>query len=207
MLENYKRLKNGVIKQISINKYEYDVEYVDTRYNSYGELSKRMSYLRYGYIVGCLGFIPDSIIDVGYGNGDFLSVCKESIKNCYANDVSNYPVPKGVIFIDDIKSKEVDVITFFDSLEHFQDINFVKELNTRYIVISLPWCHYHSDEWFKNWKHRREDEHIWHFDSNSLINFMMEMGYEKISTSNIEDMIRKSSDENKNILTGVFKKI
>ena len=39
-----------------------------------------------------------------------------------------------------------------------------------------------SDDWFRSWKHRREDEHIFHFNDQSLI------------------------DDNKNILTGIFKK-
>lgn len=206
MLKNYEKLPNGVIKQSSlVNPITYDVKYVNDRYNSYGELGKRMSYLRYSYIIGVIGHVPNSILDVGYGNGDFLNVCKETIKNCYGNDVSAYPLPNGVENVKSIFDNEYDVITFFDSLEHFHEINFVKDLNAKYVVVSLPWCHNFSDEWFANWKHRREDEHIFHFNDKSLIAFMSDMGYEKISISNIEDIIRKGVDENANILTGIFK--
>jgi len=207
MLKNYEILSSGAIKQSSlINPVVYDVKYVNDRYNSYGELSKRMSYLRYSYIIGAIGHVPDSILDVGYGNGDFLNLCKDSIKNCYGYDVSNYPLPKGVEYVSDMFSSEYDVITFFDSLEHFHDINFVKDLKAKYVVVSVPWCHNFSDEWFSNWKHRREDEHIFHFNESSLIEFMKDMGYEKIASSNIEDIIRKGVDEHPNILTAIFKK-
>ena len=208
MLENYEVLPNGVIKQsILESPIVYDVKYVNDRYNSYGELSKRMSYLRYSYIIGAIGYIPESLLDVGYGNGDFLNVCKETVKNCYGNDVSEYPLPERVKFVSNINDEEYDVITFFDSLEHFHDIDFVKDLRTKYVVISVPWCHNFSEEWFLNWKHRRIDEHIYHFNDTSLTKFMEEMGYEKIAISNIEDIIRKGVDKHPNILSGVFKKI
>ena len=84
-------------------------------------------------------------------------------------------------------------------------IDFIKDLKCDFIMISLPWCTYESDEWFEDWKHRRPDEHIYHFDEISLENFMKENGYQLINFTNIEDTIRKSNNK-KNILTGVFKK-
>jgi len=208
MLKNYEILPNGVIKQKEIVniKKEYDVKYVSERYNTYGEKGLQMSYLRLGYILGSIKNEISSILDVGYGNGDFLKVCSEKIKNRFGNDISNYPLPDGCQFVEDVLENEYDLICFFDSLEHFENIDFVSELKTRYVCISLPWCHNKSDEWFQNWKHRREDEHLWHFNESSLVNFMTEMGYEKISISNVEDVIRKSSNEDENILTGIFKK-
>lgn len=207
MLEGYSKLNTGVIKQNIVKPYKYDVTYVDDRYNKYGELGKRMSYLRYGYIVGTIGYVPHSILDVGYGNGDFLSICSESVDKCYGNDVSNYVLPENINFVEDIKSYFFDVITFFDSLEHFESIDFVKELSCNYICISVPWCHYDNDDWFFDWKHRREDEHIFHFSEKSLINFMSDMGFIHINTCNLEDIIRKPNNKQPNILTGVFKNI
>ena len=62
-----------------------------------------------------------------------------------------------------------DIITFYDSLEHFEEIEFVKKLKCNYICISVPNCHYKNDEWFRNWKHRKPNEHLWHFNSKSHI--------------------------------------
>ena len=62
--------------------------------------------------------------------------------------------------------------------------------------------------WFEKWKHRRPDEHLWHFDKDSLVNFMERMGYIMVSCSNLEDTIRKNPhQEETNILTCVFKKL
>ena len=207
-MTNYETLPNGVIHQIKIvNKIKkYDVKYVDDRYNSYGEKGLQMAYLRYGYLRGVIKEPILSILDVGYGNGDFLKVCKNTINNCYGNDISQYPLPENTLFVDNLIDNYYDVICFFDSLEHFEDINFVKDLNCKYIYISVPFCHNFNLEWFRNWKHRREDEHLWHFNDGSLNNFMLEMGFVNISYSNVEDNIRKGTDNNINILTGIFKK-
>jgi hypothetical protein len=207
MIENYTIDNLGVIKQIKIINEEkiYDKKYVENSYNNYGEKVSNISHLRLGYLIGVVGKI-NKILDVGYGNGDFLKLSSTFIEKCYGNDISNYPLPSNCKFIDDIFSENFDVICFFDSLEHFHDISFVKNLNTKYIFISLPWCHYHSDSWFQNWKHRREDEHIYHFNDDSLVNFMDSSGFEKVCISNIEDIVRTPINKDYNILTGIFKK-
>lgn len=210
MLKNYEQLQNGVIHQKKIlNKLpNYNKKYVDERYNSYGEKGMQMAYLRLGYMLGVLGkYGINSVLDVGYGNGDFLKACMDYKLEAYGNDISEYPLPDGAIFVDDILKKEVDVICFFDSLEHFENIDFVKDLKAEFVFISLPYCNYKSDEWFKNWKHRRPDEHLWHFNFHSLKQFMKEQGYELERISNFEDTIRKPTDGDMNILSGIFKKI
>lgn len=207
MIENYEILENGLIKQKSIlNKLRtYDYDYVNSSYNQYGEKGSQMAGLRLGYLVSKLGYWPKSILDVGYGNGDFLKICKNKIDS-YGNDISGYPVPEGVTFVENIFETHYDVICFFDVLEHFEKIDFVQNLKCDYIFLSLPWCHNFSDEWFSNWKHRRPDEHLWHFDEKSIKIFFNEMGYEMIDYSNLEDLIRVSNEDYPNILTCIFKK-
>jgi len=205
-LNNYEKLENGIIKQKIIKKIEYNYEYSNI-YNSYGEKSNYLSHLRLGVLIGSLNNVPNSILDVGYGNGSFLKCSTSIIKNCYGYDISDYPVPEGVVKVDSIFDKHFDVVCFFDSLEHFDNINIIDKINSDYIFISLPWCHYNSDEWFLNWRHRRPNEHLWHFNDNSLVNFFNENGYEKIYLGNFEDAIRKGVSANQaNILSAIFKK-
>jgi len=205
MLNNYIKDKLGVIHQVESKTYDYNLDYVNNSYNTYGDLPKLISYLRLGNIIGSMGKYPKSILDVGYGNGDFLKLCSEVIPKCYGNDISGYPIPENCEFVDNIFQKEYDVITFFDVLEHFDDINIVSKLRCNYLVVSVPWCHYFSDEWFENWKHRREDIHLHHFNDVALVNFMRFHNFKCISLTNVEDIIRKPIDDNSNILTGVFK--
>ena len=151
-------------------------------------------------------FRSNSILDVGYGNGEFIKTCSKVIPNCYGNDISGYPIPDGIEFIEDIYSKQFDVTCFFDVLEHFNNIYDIRNLMSEYVVISLPYCHYISDDWFADWKHRRPNEHLWHFNGSSLMNFMGELGYKTLDLSNIEDIVRSGADGTANILTGVFVK-
>lgn len=208
MIDNYTKLKNGLIKQEKIftSKRHYDVNYINNSYNNYGEKTMQMSFLRLGYIIGSIGRIPNNILDIGFGNGEFLKTSSKIIDKCYGNDVSNYPIPENAIFVDNIYTDTYDVVTFFDVLEHFEDIYEIKNLKCNFIVISVPWCHNFSDEWFLKWKHRRPDEHLWHFDEKSIIKFFEEIGFELINKCNIEDSIRKPIDCNPNILTCTFRK-
>lgn len=207
MLNNYKKDSNGVIQQIYIEKINYDIDYIEKRYNTYSS-TPLMSHLRLGYLLGTLNYTPSKILDVGYGNGDFLKVASKIIPNCYGNDIEPaYPLSNNIKFVSDIYSEEFDVVCFFDSLEHFDDIYEIKKLKTKYIYISVPWCHYVDTEWFKNWKHRRENEHLWHFNLHSLKNFMKSINFDYIAHSNIEDIIRKSDHQLPNILTALFKKV
>jgi hypothetical protein len=207
MIENYKLTQDGVIEQIIKEEFIYDKSYGD-RYGMFNQ-TRNIENLRLGYIIGSLGKVPNSLMDVGYGNGYFLDSCKNLIKNLYGNDIEPaYPLNEGIEFVPNILEKEVEVITFFDCLEHFHDIEFVKNLKCKYIVISLPWCHNGLyDEWFTNWKHRKPNEHIFHFDEKSLETFMKRQGYTMLNYCNLEDNIRVDKNLTPNILTAIFKKI
>lgn len=204
MLENYERDHFGVIYQVEREPFTYDIEYVDTRYSK--APVEQMSALRFGHIAGVLGKIPESILDVGYGSGDFLKFATNLL-----TDVNGYDVPpafpvSGVTSVDSLYSRQYDLVTFFDSLEHFEDPSEIRNLNCNFVHISVPWCHYFSDEWFDNWKHRRPNEHLWHFNPESLGAFMASLGFEMMGYCNVEDMIRKSTGNWKNILSATFRK-
>jgi ADP-L-glycero-D-manno-heptose 6-epimerase len=208
MLSNYSKLDNGIIKQIDINKINYNFDY-SNNYNIYKEASIAFSHLRLGILLGILGKTPNSILDVGYGNGDFLKIASKIIPNCYGSDISNYPVPINCTKIDLFEKKHYDVICFFDSLEHFDDINIINDLDTDHIFISVPWCHNFNDNWFKNWYHLKPNEHLWHFNKDALLTFFNSCGYECIYSSNYEDIVRVNNNSKNypNILSCMFKKI
>ena len=204
MLDGYKKHINGIIEKLDKKQFNYSDEY-SGKYNDYGELTNYISYLRLGFICGAVGRYPESILDVGYGNGSFLKCCSERISNCYGFDVSPYPVPGNCQKVQSIIDRYYDVVTFFDSLEHIEDISIVSKLDCSYVCISIPWCHNYSDDWLKNWKHLRPEEHFWHFDKFSLISFMESCGFSYMCGLDLEDIIRKA-DEKNNILTCIFKK-
>jgi len=155
LLPNYAITKDGVLKQQTYSLREYNVDYVDQSYNKYGDKVQKISHLRLGYLLGAIEKIPNSILDVGYGNGDFLRTCRTIIPKCYGNDVSSYPIPEGCTFVENIFKDKYDVVCFFDVLEHFENIEIIKKLKTKYLYISLPWCHSFDPTWLSSWKHLR----------------------------------------------------
>lgn len=168
-----------------------------------------MSKLRYSVLFNTIGMF-DSVTDFGYGNGAFMNFCKDQGKKTYGYDISEYSVPEGCTRLNHWNDVSVDVMTFFDSLEHINERNlvpFLKSLNTKYVCVSLPWCHMEmGDDWFHNWKHRKENEHIHHFDSYGLMSLLKESNYKIIYLNNDEDTIRTPVDKLPNILTVVAKK-
>ena len=74
-LDNYEKLPNGIVRQVKVEKIEYNVDY-SNKYNNYGENSNYLSHLRLGVLLGSINKIPNSILDVGYGNGSFLNWLK-----------------------------------------------------------------------------------------------------------------------------------
>ncbi len=202
MLSGYEQDKFGVIKLINPLPFDYGKKYHDNLL-SRGEGNTRMAHLRYGYLIGAIKHTPDSVLEVGFGDGEFLKVCKTSIPECYGNDLYKPTLPEGCEFVGDITTDHYDVVCFFDSLEHFHDLGFLQKLKCNYVCLSTPNCVYLSDKWFENWYHRKPDEHIYHFSLESLTNLFGSMDYKLIAHSHIESVIRKNDE---NTLTVIFKK-
>jgi len=206
-MDQYEVLENGIIKQLNVEKIQYNYDY-SQQYNKYGAKFDHFSYLRLGVLLGAIGETPHTLLDVGYGNGNFLKIASTAIQKCYGSDISDYPVPENCYKVDLFEKRHYDVICFFDSLEHFDDIRFIDQLDCDYIFISVPWCHRFSDSWFLKWFHRKPNEHLWHFNKKSLIDFFESYHFECIYSSHFEDIIRINSESKNypNILSCIFKK-
>lgn len=227
---------NGVIKQLYPKKYVYDATYsgiYDTP--KYQENSERLQLIRLA--VSTTHTNVRRVLDVGYGNGAFLDMAIKRIPidpgytRVAGYDITGVEVPEGceriyclpVYASSIINNSWFDLITFWDCLEHFPDLSFVRGLMASTVAVSLPWCHFmqiaaqqndpscfgafdKAVEWFKSWHHRKPNEHLHHFNPDSLKLTMASLGWKLVSFSNIEDMIRKPRDERENILTAVFTK-
>ena len=197
MLNNYFKDSLGVVHQMGYDPFPYDEQYI---YKNNSD----MSFLRLGFM---LSVIPPegSLLDVGFGDGQFLRAA-DSCFIAYGMDCFDNPnLPETAEPTNDIFFP-YDVITFFDSLEHFISLSFVPHLKAKHVVISMPECHYPNDEWFENWKHRKPNEHLHHFSRDALIKFMTCCNYSCEILSNPEDVIRRPTDSYSNIMTGIFRK-
>jgi hypothetical protein len=207
MIDNFKQLRPGHWHQVERTGPgpTYSIEYS----NYYNKIpSNEMSRIRWNVLKNHVGEF-NSVCDFGYGNGAFIDYCREMRCKTYAYDVSDYPAPKGVQRINNINDVEVDVITFFDSIEHIEDedlVTFLKNLRTKNVVISVPWFHeFLGPEWFSKWKHKKDNEHFHYFDVHGLVGLLNDSGYDIIHIGNEEDEIRKPVDKWPNILSIVAK--
>ena len=139
-----------------------------------------------------------------------MQYCKDNNHTAFGYDISDYPCPNGVTRVEDVNSLEVDVMTFFDSIEHVEDSDLVSFLNSKqskHFVISLPWFHeFLGPKWFTSWKHRKPNEHFHHFDMHGLVGLLTEANCEILHVGNEEDQIRKPVDQWPNILTVIGKR-
>ena len=198
----------GALKSISREvTAKYDHAYV-ARYENYpqAELSK----IRARIVMEHVGNF-DTICDVGFGTGAFLSEIGHAnpMTSLHGFDISPYPPPYFVRIEPRWQEKEWDVVTFFDSLEHFDDLTCIKLLRAQTVVVSLPWYHpYLGPEWFARWKHRRPGEHLWHFTPEALAKLFTRAGMRAVYVGNPEDDVRlpEPDAQGPNILTMVFRR-
>ena len=207
---NYVEDEHGVLLQVSPDPFEYTDAYMDV-YHSIGEEGlTKMSRLRFENICDSIGFTPESILDIGYGSGSFLKYCAKMGVKAFGNDICKYKMPPWTMFAE-LDDTSYDVITMFDTLEHFHDVSFLDVIKPKYLVITVPWLPHRrwAGEQFQNWKHRKPNEHIRHFDIQSLKCFIESYGYNMMYVSNIEDRIRRPDNiyGHPNILTEIFKRI
>jgi len=175
----------------------YNKDYIKVRYDAY-ETTPLMSHLRLGIVTAAAR--GPKILDVGYGNGDFIKLACRGGFDGYGSDV--HGADYGVNEIDLAADQtQWDVVTFFDSLEHIPDFTLVRELGRRAhtVVVSIPRkpTNFPCD---LDWKHYRPGEHLHYFSTFSLQKLFAPKWIKGISHA--EDVIRgKLKDGRPNIDT------
>ena len=212
MIENYEIDEFGVIHQIKFEPITYDDEYI-SYYHEKSDRTIKLGYQRLGWILGVLDRIPTSILEIGYGTGTFIEAAQiTGVKNCFGCDITDYPLPKGVSFLDWEKAltHQWDVVAMFDVLEHIPDLTFLKYLKTNFLAVAVPYCRWRElgDDWLLNWRMLLPNEHLHHFDEDSLVNLLSHYGFEAITINTFEDGIRlREGETSPNILSGFFKRV
>ena len=82
MLKQYEKLDSGVVKQKRIISNQSGWIDYKAYYDKLGVMADHMSYLRLGYLLGTINR-PNSLLDIGYGNGSFLKVASLFISSWF----------------------------------------------------------------------------------------------------------------------------
>ena len=200
---DYEITEHGAIKQLRPNIISYDPVYL-TKYKRAKTKVNEIANIRMDLVDRyCNGM---NLLEVGYGTGDVL---KEAHNRAYSTtgfDIIDGNLPDTAINDPFWETGEWDVACFFDVIEHMEDLDWLYNFNSRYVMISLPWCPHQSGGDFKSWSHRHPNEHLWHFDDQSLVRMMADFGFKCIYRGNPEDQIRENI-YSPNILTCIFEKL
>lgn len=199
----------GVIhQQPPFEVKRYDVQYVAERYDDKPALVTAMSHLRAGWLLGVCSRLSH-VLDVGYGNGGFLRAMRAAGLHCAGTDISGYPVPEGCASLTwaEAVAESWSLVTFFDSLEHFPDLEVLAELKARYVCVTVPSVAEHATvSWLAEWKHLRPGEHLHHFTPTALDLLLRTHGYRQVRAQPLEDMIRRTAiaDSTPNTCTSLY---
>jgi hypothetical protein len=198
---------------------QYDSEYVSSRYDKYPTTHK-MSALREEVLYTVLRLheiLPSGIallntgplLDVGYGNGDFIRHCSTKGWTVFGNDV-NPTEYKGVTRVElpnqRFWPRRYRVVTFFDALEHFENLEEARWVShhTDWILVSFPQVPSDFPYQKDKWKHYRKGEHHLYFQPKSMEHIFTHDGVkaEIAYCGNPEDSIRGTLPDGKpNICT------
>ena len=165
----------------------YDADYAH-QYDS--RPVKEMSELRWDFIQSSLDLTQGSrVLDVGYGNGAFLKRAQAAGMNIFGIDLHTEDF--GIPVVDFETELTFDLISFFDSMEHFPSFAPLRNLRSKNVVVSIPETPNFVLEAPRLWRHYKPGEHLHYFSHDSLDRFMGNWGFPyKLAQGYPEDRIR-----------------
>lgn len=138
----------------------------------------------------------NKLLDIGVGSGVFI----RDLENAYGYDIN----PAAIKYLKSIGKyidpEPVDMMTFWDSLEHIHEPQNLLNNATKYVIVSTPI--YKDLEHIYKSKHFRPNEHCWYFTIQGMVTFMECYGFKCIEYNRIESDIGRED-----IGTFVFEKI
>jgi hypothetical protein len=142
--------------------------------------------------------------------GTFLEAAAlAGVPYCAGYDVARYPLPVGCVFLEweDALARPWGLTALFDVLEHISDLSWLDRLRSSALAVAVPYCRWRElgDDWFRSWRMRLPDEHVHHFDPDSLCALLGHHGYRCTELNTFEDGLRRRAGETgPTILCGFF---
>lgn len=214
MIDNYRIDAFGVIHQVNFTPITYDKEYI-SYYEDLSDRTIKLGYQRMGWILGLMRRLPTSVLEIGYGTGTFIEAAEIArVPDCAGYDIARYPLPDGVRFVEweAALTRRWDLVAMFDVLEHIPDLSFLSRLQADHLALAVPYCRYRElgaggEAWFRDWRMLLPDEHLHHFDPDSLNALLEHHGYGCETLNTFEDGMRlRPGEAGPNIISAFFKR-
>jgi hypothetical protein len=185
MPDSYSVDKYGFIHQIEHDKFEYTIEYCDNQ-----STNIEMCYLRLGFLSSFFKYEDlkkMEAVDIGCGNGQFVSCCQGKFKR-----MSGYDVVGDSISREELLNHKWDLVVLTDVLEHFEDMDELFSIKWDYALISYPETpEFSSFDEIKKWRHFKPNEHLHYLNRKGMSLWLeKDLGITILGETNCEDLIR-----------------
>jgi hypothetical protein len=172
---------------LEVTEQPYDAEYFE-KYAGYAatEMGRAITESRLALVLRHINR-GSAVVDVGIGSGHFLEAAGELLPFLGGYDVN----PAGIAWLNarglfrDPRRVPVDVLTFWDVLEHIPDPATYLVRAREWVFCSLPIVPGDGPPPL-DWKHLRRDEHVWYWTHDGFIAWMAEKGFDLEEFSYIE---------------------
>lgn len=190
--------KYGFLKQENPQPFDYTLDYKAKQSTTTEMAWLRMSWLSSYVLPGELRNF--NVVDIGAGSNVFVNEGKHIFRRIVPYDLVGDS-------IDDVELYSTcwDMVTLFDVLEHYPDIDQFWALQFRYALISYPETP--KDYPLEKWRHYKPNEHIYCLDKDNIINWAHTHDCAVIAQGCPEDRIRTRWDPKRvNITTILLKR-
>ncbi len=140
-----------------------------------------------------------TILDIGAGTGDFLSVCKKNgwkIKGVEPSEnARKLAFKKGIVLtesVEEFQTEKFDIITLWHVLEHIPNLTeFIQTLKkllkpNGVLVIAVPnFKSYDAKHYHSFWAAYDVPRHLWHFSKTAIQKLFSEQNFRLIKTKSM----------------------
>lgn len=156
---------------------KYDLEYFERMLRNNSRTAEEINSIRWKFISSVK---PKRVLDYGSGVGWFRAYRPKGVEvDTY--DVGEYPQTGA-----NPEFGRYDLVTFWDSLEHIEDLGEIAPFvrGAKYVALSLPIKPKHTK--LEDWKHFKPNEHLHYFDRVTLDALFSRLGFYLIKSGSPE---------------------
>lgn len=123
------------------------------------------------------------VVDVGIGCGQFVGLRPDTRGFDVNLEAERWLKDRG-LWSDIYVGQGLGALTFWDSLEHIEDIESAVSCAKRFVFVSIPI--FSGPDHVLRSKHFRKDEHYWYFTDSGLIWWFGERGFDLLESNKME---------------------
>jgi hypothetical protein len=154
---------------------KYDIDYYYNLLRIQGKTGEQIAKIRWNFVSGCA---PKNVLDYGCGIGFFGAYAPKGVK---IESFDIMPVIQTAII-----RHEYDLVTLWDVIEHFTDIDDLRDIcvKANYVACTIPVKP--ADLPWKKYKHWKPGEHTTYYDPEMLELLMDGFGFKLVKSGTPE---------------------